>query len=115
PDVPENLESLQGVVFTHGHEDHIGGLPYLIMQLDPHDPIAIYGTPLTLGLITVKLKEHGMLGRVTQHPIREGERAQLGAVQIEAITVNHSIPDAVGLVIRTRVGTLFHTGDFKFD
>src|SRR5207248_792787 len=62
----ERLDSLLGIVFTHGHEDHIGGLPYLIMQLDPHDPIPIYGTPLTLGLISVKLREHGMLGRVEQ-------------------------------------------------
>jgi ribonuclease J len=113
--VADRLDSLLGIVFTHGHEDHIGGLPYLIMQLDPHDPIPIYGTPLTLGLITVKLKEHGMLGRVTQHPIRQGERARLGPYEVEPIDVNHSIPDAVGLIIRTPIGTVFHTGDFKFD
>jgi len=113
--VAERLDSLLGILFTHGHEDHIGGLPYLIMQLDPHDPIPIYGTPLTLGLISVKLKEHGMLGRVIQHPIRDGDRAVLGPFDVEPIAVNHSIPDAVGLVIRTPAGTLFHTGDFKFD
>src|SRR5215471_15858222 len=111
----DRLDDLVGIVFTHGHEDHIGGLPYLIMQLDPHDPIPIYGTSLTLGLISVKLKEHGMLGRVVQYAIREGETAQLGPFKVEPIAVNHSIPDAVGLVIRTPVGTLFHTGDFKFD
>ena len=113
--ISERLDSLLGIVFTHGHEDHIGGLPYLIMQLDPHDPIPIYGTALTLGLISVKLKEHGMLGRVTQYAIREGQRSQLGPFEIEPIGVNHSIPDAVGLVIRTPIGTVFHTGDFKFD
>ena len=113
--VAERLDSLLGILFTHGHEDHIGGLPYLIMQLDPHDPIPIYGTPLTLGLISVKLKEHGMLGRVIQHALREGEHAELGPFEVEPIAVNHSIPDAVGLVIRTPVGTVFHTGDFKFD
>src|SRR5215472_13143590 len=113
--VAEHLDNLIGIVFTHGHEDHIGGLPYLIMQLDPHDPIPIYGTALTLGLISVKLKEHGMLGRVTQFPIREGEAARMGTFEVEPIAVNHSIPDAVGLVIRTRAGTLYHTGDFKFD
>ena len=77
--VAERLDRLLGIVFTHGHEDHIGGLPYLIMQLDPHDPLPIYGTPLTLGLITVKLKEHGMLGRVQQYELREGETARPGA------------------------------------
>ena len=90
-------------------------VPYLIMQLDPHDPIPIYGTPLTLGLITVKLKEHGMLGRVTQHEIHDGQRTSLGPFEVEPLAVNHSIPDAVGLVIRTAIGTVFHTGDFKFD
>jgi ribonuclease J len=85
------------------------------MQLDPHDPIPIYGTPLTLGLISVKLKEHGMLGRVVQYAIREDQHARLGPFDIEPIAVNHSIPDAVGLVIRTPAGTIFHTGDFKFD
>ena len=113
--VTEHMDRLLGIVFTHGHEDHIGGLPYLIMQLDPHDPIPIYGTPLTLGLISVKLKEHGQLGRVIQHAIREGQHAQLGPFDVEPIAVNHSIPDAVGLVIRTSAGVLFHTGDFKFD
>ncbi len=113
--IAEHLERLLGIVFTHGHEDHIGGLPYLIMQLDPHDPIPIYGTQLTLGLISVKLKEHGMLGRVTQYAIRGGDQAQLGPFQVEPVAVNHSIPDAVGLVVRTPVGNLFHTGDFKFD
>ena len=113
--VASRLDSLLGIVFTHGHEDHIGGLPYLIMQLDPHDPIPIYGTPLTLGLISVKLKEHGMLGRVVQYAIREATRTQLGPFEVEPVAVNHSIPDAVGLVIRTPVGNLFHTGDFKFD
>src|SRR4030081_277800 len=113
--IGERLDNLLGIVFTHGHEDHIGGLPSLIMQLDPHDPIPIYGTPLTLGLISVKLKEHGMLGRVIQYAIREGEHTDLGPFNIEPIAVNHSIPDAVGLVIRTPAGTVFHTGDFKFD
>jgi ribonuclease J len=77
--------------------------------------LPIYGTPLTLGLISVKLKEHGMLGRVIQYAIAEGRHARLGPFDIEPIPVNHSIPDAVALVIRTPAGTLFHTGDFKFD
>src|SRR5438270_12993997 len=113
--IADRLDSLVGIVFTHGHEDHSGGLPYLIMQLDPHDPIPIYGTPLTLGLISVKLKEHGLLGRVIQYAIRDGQRARLGPFDVEPVAVNHSIPDAVGLVIRHPGGVLFHTGDFKFD
>jgi ribonuclease J len=113
--VAERLDGLLGVLFTHGHEDHIGGLPYLIMQLDPHDPIPIYGTPLTLGLITVKLREHGMLGRVTQHALEPRERCQVGPFEVEPVSVNHSIPDAVGLILRTPAGIVFHTGDFKFD
>jgi ribonuclease J len=113
--IAERIDRLLGIVFTHGHEDHIGGLPYLIMQIDPHDPIPIYGTPLTLGLISVKLKEHGMLGRVIQIVIREGQRSRLGPFDVEPVAVNHSIPDAVGLVIRSPAGVLFHTGDFKFD
>jgi ribonuclease J len=113
--VAERLDGLLGLLFTHGHEDHIGGLPYLLMQLGPHDPLPIYGTALTLGLLTVKLKEHGMLGRVEQHVIKEGERSRLGPFEVEAIAVNHSIPDAVGLILRTPVGVIFHTGDFKFD
>jgi ribonuclease J len=113
--VADRLDDLLGIVFTHGHEDHIGGLPYLLMQLDPHEAIPIYGTPLTLGLISVKLKEHGMLGRVIQYAIGEGQHARIGPFDIEPVAVNHSIPDAVGLIIRTEAGTLFHTGDFKFD
>src|SRR5712691_9201996 len=113
--IGERLDNLLGIVFTHGHEDHIGGLPYLIMQLDPHDPIPIYGTPLTLGLISVKLKEHGMLGRVIQYAIREGLHTQLGPFNMEPLPVNHIIPDPVELLIRMPAGVLFLTSYFKFD
>src|SRR5258708_37653612 len=94
--IGDRLDSLLGILFTHGHEDHIGGLPYLLMQLDPHDPIPIYGTPLTLRPISVKLKEHGLLGPVIQYSIPEGLTTQLGPFNIEPIAVNHSIPHAVG-------------------
>lgn len=111
----ERPDPLLAILFTHGHEDHIGGLPYLLMQIDPHDPVPIYGTPLTLGLISIKLKEHGLTGRVEQHPIRPGTVVTVGPFVVEPIGVNHSIPDAVGFAIGTPVGTLFHTGDYKFD
>src|SRR5256885_7643632 len=103
--IGERLDTLLGILFTHGHEDHIGGLPYLIMQLDPHDPIPIYGTPLTLGLISVKLKEDGMLGRVIQPAIRDGDRATPGPFDVRPIAGNHSSPDALGLGIRHPAGT----------
>lgn len=113
--VAGRIDELEGILFTHGHEDHIGGLPYLLMQLDPPHPLPIYGTPLTLGLISVKLREHGLLGRVTQHTVAPGEVTQIGPFEFEPVAVNHSIPDAVGFIIRTPVGVVFHTGDFKFD
>lgn len=111
----DRVSDILAILFTHGHEDHIGGLPYLLMQLESHDPLPIYGTPLTLGLITVKLKEHGLLGRVEQRELRPGQVAELGPFTAEPVAVNHSIPDAVGFAVRTPVGTVFHTGDYKFD
>lgn len=111
----DRVGDMEAILFTHGHEDHIGGLPYLLMQLDPKDPLPIYGTALTLGLISVKLREHGMLGRVEQHTVASGQRFRIGSFEVEPLAVNHSIPDAVGYVLRTPAGIVFHTGDFKFD
>lgn len=111
----ENQDRLRGILITHGHEDHIGGLPYLVMQLEPGEPIPIYGTRLTLGLITVKLQEHGLLDEVRLEPIDDGDSVTLGAFEAEALEVNHSVPGSVGFILRTPVGTMFHTGDFKFD
>ncbi len=113
--VAERGHRLKGVLFTHGHEDHIGGLPFLLMQLGEIDPLPIYGTPMTLGLIRNKLREHGQLDRVIPYAVKAGEPFTLGSFKIEAVDVNHSVPGAVGFAIDTPMGTIFHTGDFKFD
>ena len=105
----ETKSKIRGVVITHGHEDHIGAVPYLLEKLN----VPIYGTPLPLGLIRYKLEERGMKGRLKQ--INAGQKIKLGCFQIEVIRTTHSIPDAVCLCIDTPVGKVFHTGDFKVD
>lgn len=113
--VGEQGHRLKGVLFTHGHEDHIGGLPFLLMQLEGLEPLPIFGTPLTLGLIRNKLSEHGQLDRVVPYAIEAGKPITLGSFEVEVVDVNHSVPGAVGFAIHTPIGTIFHTGDFKFD
>ena len=107
----KNKERVRGVVITHGHEDHIGSLPYLLKEID----VPLYGTPLTLGLVEGKLKEHGLLGKVKMNIIHPGDVVKLGCMSAEAIRVNHSIPDAVAFAIHTPAGIVVHTGDFKID
>ncbi len=109
--VERNKEKIKGIVLTHGHEDHIGALPYLFRKLN----FPIYGTPLTLGLVESKLKEHGLQSKVKLNTVKPGQRIKLGCMSIEFIHVNHSIPDSVGLAIHTPAGTIVHTGDFKID
>lgn len=104
-------ERIEGVFITHGHEDHIGALPYLLKQRI----FPIYGTQLTIALIDSKLKEHGLSGKVPLHVVKAGEVIRLKQVSVEFINVNHSIPDAVGLGIKTPNGYVVHTGDFKID
>ncbi len=106
-----NKEKIKGVVLTHGHEDHIGSLPYLLRRFN----LPVYGTPLTLGLVESKLKEHNLVGKTKLHTVRPGQRIKLGCMSIEFIHVNHSIPDSVAIAIHTPAGTIVHTGDFKID
>ena len=109
--VEKNIDKLRGVVLTHGHEDHIGGLPYFLKKFNVH----VYGTRLTLGLVEGKLEEHGILGGSKLNVVTPGQTVKLGCMAVEFIRVNHSIPDAVGMAIHTPAGILIHTGDFKVD
>ena len=107
----ENREKIRGIVITHGHEDHIGALPYLLPQLD----VPIYATKLTQGLIRVKLKEGKALSEAKLEVVSPGEQVTLGKFKVEFFPVCHSIPDATGLIIHTPVGIVVHSGDFKLD
>ncbi len=107
--IVKNKEKVKGMVLTHGHEDHIGAIPYLLKQIN----VPIYGTRLTLGLVENKLKEHGIKGNLMT--VAHGDKVQLGAFNVEAIRSTHSVADAICLCIDTPVGKVFHTGDFKVD
>ena len=110
----DKAERVQAIVVTHGHEDHIGALPYLLGDVVPADT-PIYATPLAGGLIEAKLSEFPKLGATQPQPIAAGERFQVGPFEVEFLAITHSIPDGVGLAINTPVGRVIHTGDFKFD
>ncbi|MDD7408936.1 MAG: ribonuclease J [Anaerovoracaceae bacterium] len=105
----ENADKLKAVIITHGHEDHIGGVPYLLRRLS----VPIYGTALTLGLIQNKLTEHGL--RADLREIEPGDRLQIGSFKIEVLNITHSIAGACAFAIDTPAGLIFHTGDFKID
>ena len=114
PDVSyllENEDKVKGFVFTHGHEDHIGALPYILKQLN----VPIYATKLTMGLIELKLAEHELLKTTRRKVIHSGQTINLGQLRVEFIRTNHSIQDAVALAIYSPAGTIVHTGDFKVD
>ena len=103
---------IRGILITHGHEDHVGSLPYILPILD-FPPV--YATRLTHGLINIKLKEHGLLDKTVVNIIEPNDQVPLGKCEAEFFRVNHSIPDAIGIVLHTPIGTLVHTGDYKFD
>ena len=107
----EHADQVQGIVLTHGHEDHIGALPYVLRQLN----VPIWGTKLTLGFVRAKLEEHRLADTTEMHLVEVGERFNIGHFDIETIRVTHSIPDGMGLAIRLPIGNIVHTGDFKFD
>lgn len=106
-----NADKIRGIVITHGHEDHIGALPYVLKELN----LPIYATKLTLGLIETKLEEHGLLKTTKMFCVKQGQRVKLGCFEVEFIRTNHSIPDSVALAINTPAGMVVHTGDFKVD
>jgi len=108
--IRDRLADVIGLVFTHGHEDHIGATPYLLRE---RGDIAIYGSALTLALVTAKLKEH-RISPLTRE-VKEGMREDIGPFEVEFVAVNHSIPDALAVAIHTKAGTVLHTGDFKMD
>ena len=113
PDVTyleNNKHKIRGLVLTHGHEDHIGAIPYVLRKLD----LDIYGTGLTIGLLENKLKEH-RLSKDKLHVVNAGDVVKLGKMEVEWINVNHSIPDACALAIKTPLGYIYHSGDFKVD
>lgn len=113
--VVAHADALRAIVLTHAHEDHIGALPFLLRQLPAARPVPVVGAPLTLGLVDVKLAEHGLRDRVKYHEIQPETRHEFGPFAVEFIHVNHSVPDAVALAIRCGAGIVIHTGDFKFD
>lgn len=106
----ENKHRIKGLVLTHGHEDHIGAIPYLLKKIK----VPIYGTALTIGLLENKLKEH-KLGKVDLNVVKAGDNIKLGKMEVEWINVNHSIPDACALAVKTPLGYIYHSGDFKVD
>ena len=107
----ERQEKVRGILLTHGHEDHIGALAYVLRQLD----VPVYGTQLTLAIASGRLREYGVLGKAQLNTIAPGDTVELGDFSVEFLHVTHSIPDSVAIALRTPVGVIVHTGDFKFD
>ena len=114
PDVSyleDNIDKVKGFFITHGHEDHIGALPYVLQKVN----VPVYATKLTIGIIDHKLEEHNMLKTTRRKVVKYGQHINLGNFRVEFIKTNHSIQDAAALAIYSPVGTIIHTGDFKVD
>ncbi|HET9392230.1 MAG TPA: ribonuclease J [Candidatus Rubrimentiphilum sp.] len=107
----ERRDKFRALLVTHGHEDHIGGIPYLLREFN----VPVVGTPLTLALIKAKSRDHKMIGDAQLVTVKPGDRVSYGSIDAEFIHINHSVSGACALALRTQVGTVFHTGDFKFD
>ncbi|MEG2429385.1 MAG: MBL fold metallo-hydrolase, partial [Oscillospiraceae bacterium] len=109
--IEKNIDKVKGLCITHGHEDHIGGIPFLLKKFD----IPIYASPLALGLIQGKLKEHGLTSKARLHIVTPTQTVKMGCMTVEFLRVNHSIPDAMACAIHTPAGVILQTGDFKID
>ena len=109
--IEQNIDRVRGLVVTHGHEDHIGGIPFLLSKMN----IPIYGTPLTIGLLSNKLKEHSLYNSAKLNVVNAGKRVKMGCFEVELIHVNHSIPDSCAVALHTPAGVVVHSGDFKID
>jgi ribonuclease J len=107
--IKEKKRNITGIVLTHAHEDHVGALPYLLREIK----VPIYGTPFTLGVVRNKLEEHGLVSSVSLHKISPSEKLELGVFELEFIRVSHSAVDGVGIAVKTPLGRVVHTGDFK--
>src|ERR1700736_4899251 len=107
----DNADRVEACVLTHGHEDHVGGLSFLLRDLE----VPIYGSPLTLGLTRNRIEEAGLLGRTQLHPVKDGERRQIGPFDVEFIPVTHSVPHGFATAFHTPQGVILHSGDFKID
>lgn len=107
----QNKDKVRGIVLTHGHEDHIGGLPYVLKELN----VPVYGAPLTVGLVQAKLQEHHLSGSIEMNVIDDHRELHFGELKVTFFRTNHSIPDSLGVVVHTPEGVIVHTGDFKID